>query len=48
LEPASIADPWLRDLTQSAASEAMPILVGGHSLVGPGVRLLGRAARNPG
>jgi hypothetical protein len=48
LEPASIADPWLRDLTQSAASEAMPILLGGHSLVGPGVRLLGRAARNPG
>jgi CTP:molybdopterin cytidylyltransferase MocA len=35
-----IADPWLRDLTASAASAKEPILLGGHSLVGPGVRLV--------
>lgn len=38
-----VADPWLRELTASAASAAQPILLGGHSLVGPGVRLLLRA-----
>jgi len=36
----AIADPWLRDLTRSAASAAIPILLGGHTLVGPGARLL--------
>jgi DNA-binding transcriptional ArsR family regulator len=35
-----IADPWLRDLTASAVASRIPILLGGHSLVGPGVRLL--------
>jgi hypothetical protein len=35
-----IADPWLRDLTASAASAPIPILLGGHTLVGPGVRLV--------
>jgi hypothetical protein len=34
-----IADPWLRDLTQSAAEAAIPIVLGGHTLVGPGLRL---------
>jgi len=48
LERTSIADPWLRDLTESAASGTVAILLGGHSLVGPGVRLLGRAARRAG
>lgn len=38
--PMNIADPWLRDLTASASAAAQPILLGGHSLVGPGVRLL--------
>jgi hypothetical protein len=33
-----IADPWLRALTASAASAPIPILLGGHTLVGPGVR----------
>ena len=41
-----IADPWLRDLTESAADARQPILLGGHSLVGPGVRLL--LGRRPG
>ena len=34
-----IADPWLRELTSSAADASIPILLGGHTLVGPGVRL---------
>ncbi|HVA85616.1 MAG TPA: hypothetical protein VNF73_04760 [Candidatus Saccharimonadales bacterium] len=45
LEPDAIADPWLRDLTRSAVTGGLPILLGGHSLVGPGVRLLGRGPR---
>jgi len=40
LRPEPIADPWLRALTASAAASARPILLGGHTLVGPGVRLL--------
>jgi hypothetical protein len=39
LLPDVIVDPWLRALTVSAAEAAIPILLGGHSLVGPGVRL---------
>jgi hypothetical protein len=35
-----IADPWLRELTVSAAAAPIPILLGGHTLVGPGVRLV--------
>jgi hypothetical protein len=35
-----IDDPWLRALTESAAARQLPILLGGHSLVGPGIRLL--------
>jgi len=35
-----VTDPWLRDLTRAAAASRIPVLLGGHSLVGPGVRLL--------
>lgn len=35
-----VADPWLRALTASAAAATIPILLGGHTLVGPGVRLI--------
>jgi hypothetical protein len=43
LLPARVADPWLRDLTASAVAARIPILLGGHTLVGPGLRLaLGR------
>jgi hypothetical protein len=35
-----IRDPWLRALTASAAAAPIPVLLGGHTLVGPGVRLL--------
>ena len=34
-----IADPWLRDLTRSAAEAPLPVVLGGHTLVGPGLRL---------
>jgi hypothetical protein len=37
---ASVEDPWLRDLTASAASSALPILLGGHTLVGPGIPIV--------
>lgn len=34
-----VRDPWLRDLTAAAADAPVPILLGAHSLVGPGLRL---------
>ena len=34
-----VSDPFLRELTAAAASAPIPVLLGGHSLVGPGVRL---------
>lgn len=40
-----IADPWLRTLTEAAAGAPIPILLGGHTLVGPGLRPLLRPAR---
>ena len=40
LLPDRVADPWLRELTAAAVASRIPILLGGHSLVGPGVRLL--------
>ncbi|HEX7950098.1 MAG TPA: hypothetical protein VF494_07100 [Candidatus Limnocylindrales bacterium] len=39
LLPDRVRDPWLRDLTASVCEAAIPILLGGHSLVGPGIRL---------
>ncbi|MEO5940190.1 MAG: hypothetical protein ABIZ72_04545 [Candidatus Limnocylindrales bacterium] len=43
LLPDRIADPWLRALTAAAVEAPIPIVLGGHSLVGPGLRLaLGR------
>jgi len=43
LRPDDVADPWLRDLTRAAADAAgtaLPILLGGPSLVEWGIRLL--------
>jgi hypothetical protein len=34
-----IADPWLRALTRSTLEAPIPIVLGGHTLVGPGLRL---------
>jgi CTP:molybdopterin cytidylyltransferase MocA len=45
LLPATIADPWLRALTESATSSDHPILLGGHTLVSGGLRLLAERAR---
>ncbi len=39
LLPEQIADPWLRTLTVAARDAPIPIVLGGHSLVGPGLRL---------
>ena len=39
LLPDRIADRWLRDLTRSALDAPIPVLLGGHSLVGPGATL---------
>jgi len=35
-----VVDPWLQDLTGSAAEARIPILLGGHTLVGPGLPLV--------
>lgn len=40
LRPSDVSDPWLRDLTRSAAEADIPILLGAHTLVGPGVPIL--------
>ena len=40
-----VKDPWLRALTESAAANARPILLGGHTLVGPGIPILLRRPR---
>jgi hypothetical protein len=46
LLPDLIGDPWLRAITQAAVDASIPVLLGGHSLVGPGIRLLfGRGRR---
>ena len=34
-----VEEPWLRALTLSAATASIPILLGGHTLVGPGLPL---------
>ena len=35
-----VEDPWLQALTDDAASAAIPIALGAHTLVGPGIPLL--------
>lgn len=39
LLPGRIADPWLAALTRSALDGPVPMALGGHTLVGPGIRL---------
>ena len=34
-----VADPWLRALTAAVRDAPIPIVLGGHTLVGPGLRL---------
>lgn len=41
-----VHDPWLRALTRSARDARIPVLLGAHTLVGPGLRLVvGRERR---
>ncbi len=37
LLPERIGDRWLRDLTRAASEAPIPIMLGGHTLVGPGL-----------
>ena len=37
-----VGDPWLAAMTRSAATAPIPILLGGHTLVGPALPLLAR------
>jgi hypothetical protein len=47
LKASTVANPWLRALTESAAGTAAdrPILLGGHTAVNGGLRLLAQRAR---
>lgn len=49
LLPERIRDPWLRALTVGATRAPIPVVLGGHTLVGPGLRVLvpGAAAGAP-
>ncbi len=40
-----VRDPWLAELTASAAAAPVPVLLGGHGLVGPGIRWVLRGGR---
>jgi hypothetical protein len=44
LLPDRIADPWLRSIVAGLRDAPIPILAGGHTLVGPGMRLLAARA----
>jgi hypothetical protein len=37
LDADAVSDPWLRELTSSAAGAPIPVVLGGHTLVGPGI-----------
>jgi len=45
LLPDRVVDPWLRALTAAALEAPIPVLLGGHTLVGPGLRLLAGTPR---
>jgi len=40
LLPDLVSDTWLRALTRAARDASVPVLLGGHTLVGPGVRFV--------
>jgi hypothetical protein len=43
-DAARVTTPWLRELTEAAASAPVPILLGGHAQVSDGLHLLAAAA----
>jgi hypothetical protein len=45
LLPDRVGHPWLRALTAAALEAPIPVLLGGHTLVGPALRLLAQTAR---
>jgi hypothetical protein len=45
LLPDRVRDPWLRELTDAAVAARIPVVLGGHSIVGPGLRFVARANR---
>lgn len=45
LLPGRVRDPWLRELTAAALAAPIPILLGGHTLVGPGLPFLAERSR---
>jgi hypothetical protein len=47
LRPDDVRDPWLAALTRSAATAPIPILLGAHTLVGPGLPLLAASRDRP-
>jgi len=47
LLPDLVRDRWLRTLTDAAQDAPVPISLGGHTLVGPGLRLAFRGAARP-
>jgi hypothetical protein len=48
LLPDRVADPWLRALTAAAVASPVPILLGAHTLVGPGAVLALGVSRGDG
>ena len=44
LDPNPVATAWLRDLTDAAAAASVPFVLGGHTLVSDGLRILTDAA----
>jgi hypothetical protein len=47
LRPEAVGDAWLRALTASARGSVAPILLGGHTLLGPAIPYLGRPSEPP-
>jgi hypothetical protein len=45
LDADAVSDPWLRELTASAARAPIPVVLGGHTLVGPGLPIALRRLR---
>jgi hypothetical protein len=43
-DPAPITTDWLRELTTAAAAASVPFLLGAHTLVSDGLRILTDAA----
>ena len=44
LDPNPVETAWLRDLTDAAAAASVPFVLGGHTLVSDGLRILTDAA----